>query len=438
MAAMNFRPKSFNGKSVAIVAGVRTPFAKAGTSFSNVSAVDLGVFALQEALAQSGVKADEVEHVVIGNVAQPADAANVARVIALFAGIPEKVPAFTVQRNCASGMESISQGALQIATGQAEVVIAGGTENMTQIPLLFTEELKNIFFGVAMGKSLSKKLSALMKLKLKYLKPIIGIESGLRDPVSGLNMGQTAEVLARDFGISREQQDEFALRSHLKAIEGRERLRQEITPVYVPPRYKNIVDQDVGPREGQTLQQLAKLKPYFDRKHGTVTVGNACPVTDGAAMVVMMSEERARAEGREILGLVRAVEFTGCDPARMGLGPAFAIPSVLKEFGAELKDMNLIEINEAFSAQVLACVSALGSKKFAEKNLGRTEAVGEVHLDKLNVNGGAVALGHPVGVSGTRIVLTLLKELQRRGESLGVASLCIGGGQGGACLVERA
>lgn len=435
---MNFRPKEFNARDVAIVSGVRTPFAKAGTNLTKLGAVDLGVFALQEAIARAGIQASDLEHVVIGNVAQPADAANIARVISLFAGVPKNVPAFTVQRNCASGLESISQAAIQIATGQAEVVAAGGTESMSQIPLLLQEDFKNIFFGVALSKTLGKKIQALKKFKTKYLKPIVGIESGLTDPVSGLNMGQTAEAVAREFHISREEQDEFALASHLKAIAGRERLKEEITPVYLPPKYKDVLEMDSGPREGQTIQQLAKLKPYFDRKHGSVTVGNACPVTDGAAMLILMSRERAEAEGRPILGILRGVEFSGCDPRTMGLGPAYATPQVLDHSRMKLSDMDLVEINEAFAAQVLGCLKAFESKKFAEEKLGKPEAVGSLDLAKLNVNGGAIALGHPVGTSGARLVLTLLYELKRRGQALGLGTLCIGGGQGGACIVERA
>jgi len=435
---MNFRPKLFSGRNVAIVSGVRTPLAKAGTALTKLGAVDLGVFALQGAIAEAEIRPEEIEHVVIGNIAQPADAANIARVISLFAGVPKSVPAFTVQRNCASGMEAISQGAIQIATGQAEIMACGGTESMSQIPLLFTEEFKNIFFGVALGRGLGKKLSALAKLKMKYLKPIIGLETGLIDPVSGLNMGQTAERLARDFHISREEQDRFALKSHEKAVAARARFAEEIVASYIPPRYDQIVNEDVGPRDNQTMESLAKLKPYFDRKHGTVTVGNSCPITDGACMMILMSEERAKAEGREILGIIRAVEFSGCEPSRMGLGPAFASPAALKTAGFELRDMDLVELNEAFAVQVLACLKALASKDFAVKNLGRSEAVGDLDPAKLNVNGGAIALGHPVGASGARIILTLLKELKRRGQQRGLATLCIGGGQGSACIVERA
>lgn len=435
---MNFRPKDIGGKRIAIVSGVRTPFGKSGTKLAKLSAVDLGVRALQEAVAQSGISYDDIDHVVIGNVAQPANAANISRVISLYAGVPKSVPAFTVQRNCASGLESISQAAVQIATGQAEIVVAGGTESMSQIPLLFSDSLKEVFFKFAFAKSFGQRLSALSKLKLKYLKPIIGIEAGLRDPVSGDNMGETAENLARDWGISREDQDRFALKSHQKAIAGRDRLREEIAPVY-PPSFRETIDSDIGPRENQTMEQLAKLRPYFDRKHGSVTVGNACPVTDGAAMVVMMSEEKARAEGYPILGLLHSVEFSGCEPSRMGLGPAFASPRALDSAGGfSLSDMDLVEINEAFAAQVIACLKAFESKAFAEKHLGRSEAVGSLDESKLNVNGGAIALGHPVGTSGTRLLLTVLKELKRQNKKMGLATMCIGGGQGGAAVVEAA
>lgn len=434
---MDFFPQEFSGKSVAIVGGIRTPFAKAGTSLASLSAVDLGVLALQEAVEAAEIDYNEIDHVVIGNVSQPADAANIARVIALYAGVPKSVPAFTVQRNCASGLESISQAALQIATGQAEVVVAGGTESMSQIPLLLSEEMKSVFFGFAFAKNLSQKLKALQKLKLSYFKPIVGLESGLRDPVSGLNMGETAERLARDFGISREEQDLFALRSHQRAVAAREILKEEMLTVYIPPKFKEHIDQDIGPREAQSIEQLARLKPYFDRRHGTVTVGNSCPVTDGAAMLVLMNEERAKAEGRKIWGRIRSVAFSGCEPSRMGLGPVFALPKAMDVEKLSLKDLDLIEINEAFAVQVLACLKALASKEFAQKNLGRSEPIGEIDPDILNVNGGAIALGHPVGTSGTRLVLTLLKELERRQLHRGLASLCIGGGQGGACIVER-
>lgn len=427
---------SFSRK-VAIIDGARTPFAKAGSDLASMSAVDLGVLAFQEAVARAEIAYDQIDQVYIGNIGQPADAANIARVVALFAGTPKSVPALTVQRNCASGMEAIAQGLMAIGSGQADVVVAGGTESMSQIPLLLSDAMKDVFFGLALSKGMGPKLFSLSKLLQRpgMMKPVVAIEVGLRDPVSGLNMGETAERLARDFGISREEQDVFALKSHLKAAAAKDRLAEEMAIAY--PKAKKAVQQDIGPRANQTIEALQKLKPYFDRRHGSVTVGNACPITDGAAMLVMMAEEKARAEGYPILGIVRSVAFAGCDPSRMGLGPVFSSPKALKAAGLEMKNMDLIEINEAFAAQVIACLKGFASKEFAEAQFGRSEAIGEIDPEKLNVNGGAIALGHPVGTSGARLVLTILKELKRRNKQFGLASLCIGGGQGGACVVER-
>ncbi len=424
-------------RRVVIVDGARTPFAKAGMDLAPLSAVDLGVRAFQEAVARSGIGYEDIDHIIIGNIGQPADSANIARVVALFAGVPKRVPAFTVQRNCASGMEAIAQGMRMIQTGEADVIVAGGTESMTQIPFLLTEEMKGAFVTLSRGKNLAQKLQALLSIRPKFLKPVIAIEEGLTDPVSGMNMGQTAERIARDFGITREEQDKFALESHKKAVAARERLKEEIAPAY-PPKMKKAVDVDVGPRDGQTMEALQKLKPYFDRRHGTVTTGNACPITDGAAMMVLMSEEKAKAEGYPILGVIRSVQFAGCEPSRMGLGPVFSTPRALKAAGLQMKDMDLIEINEAFAAQVIGCLRAFESKEFADKYIGK-DFQGPFAVDpaKLNVNGGAIALGHPVGTSGARLVLTILKELKRRNQQFGLATLCIGGGQGGACVVER-
>lgn len=426
-----------NRRNVVVVSGVRTPFAKAGAELASMGAVDLGVSALQEAIARANIKPSDLDHVYMGNIGQPADAANVARVVALFAGVPKNVPALTVQRNCASAMEAVSQAYWQIAIGEMDVVAAGGSESMSNIPLMFSDGLKNVFMGMAFSKNLIQKLGALSKFKAKYLKPTIAIQEGLTDPVSGLIMGLTAERIARDFGISRQEQDEFALKSHQKAVAAKEKLKEEIAPTYVSPKFKKAVIEDKGPRDGQSMEALSKLRPYFDRKHGTVTVGNSCPITDGACFLILMSEEKAKAEGYEILGRIKSVEFSGCDPARMGLGPVYASPKALDKAGYTLKEMDVIEINEAFAAQVLGCQMGFASKKFAQDNLGRSEAIGEVDTEKLNVNGGAIALGHPVGTTGARIILTTLYELKRQNKNLGLATLCIGGGQGGACVVER-
>ena len=428
-----------SNREVVIVEGVRTPFAKAGTQLKNVHPVELGRVALIELIAKAELDPQTVDEVIIGNVGGPSDSVNVSRVIALKSGIPLKTSAYTVHRNCASALESITSGYEKIKSGTMDVVLAGGVESMSQMPLLFTKEFQDIFGEFAFAKTFGKKLAALKKMKLRYLKPRIALVEGLTDPFEGINMGQTAEVLAREFSISRQSQDEFALQSHQKAVQAQKsgRLKEEMAPVFIPPKFKKSLYEDVGMREDQTLEKLQKLRPYFDRKYGSVTVGNSCPVTDGAAMVLLMSREKAESLGFRNFVKIRSYAFAGLEPKRMGLGPVYATPLALKRSGLSLKDMGLIEINEAFAAQVLACLQAFGSQKFAEEKLGLGEAVGEIDPQKLNVNGGAIALGHPVGATGTRLVLTLMKEMKKTKTQFGLASLCIGGGQGGAIILEN-
>jgi acetyl-CoA acetyltransferase family protein len=417
---------------IAILDGVRTPFARAFGPLAQVPAQDLGRLAVVEALRRAGLRPDQVDQVVFGNVATPADCANIARVIALRAGVPQDRIAHTVQRNCASGMEAISTAAGLIQLGEAKTVLAGGTESMSQIPLLYNRQATDQYVRLGKAKSFWQKTGALLGFRPRHFKPVIALKEGLTDPVSGLIMGETAEVLVEDFGISRPAQDEFALLSHQRAVAARERgvLAEEIVPV-------EDVKEDVGPRKGQSLEALAKLKPFF-KENGTVTVGNSCQITDGAAAVVLMPGEAARSSGRQPLGYVRGFAYAGCDPRRMGLGPVFATAKLLEKTGISLRDIDLIEMNEAFAAQVIANEKAFASDKFAKEQLGRPQALGEIDRAKLNVNGGAIALGHPVGATGTRLVLTLLKELKRRGGRYGLATLCIGGGQGGAMLLEAA
>jgi acetyl-CoA acetyltransferase family protein len=434
-------------REVVIVDGVRTPFVKAGAEFAKVRAHELGRAAMRELLERleiaDGVSAKarvKVDEVCLGNVGSPEDAANISRVVGMQAGLHKSIPGYTVHRNCASGMEAIYQGWLRIASGQAEVMMVGGVESMSGMPLIYRPEAVEFFGRMMRAKTPMQKIATLAKMPLgKFLNPIVAIQEGLTDPFCGLNMGQTADLLAKEFRISREDQDKFALESHRKAVQAQEngKLAQEIVPVGIPTSYKQIVKDDVGPRKGQTMEQLAKLKPYFDRVNGTVTVGNACPITDGATVLAMMSAEKAKAAGYKVLGKIRSVTFTGHEPERMGLGPAYAIHAALKKAGMTLPQMDVVEINEAFAAQVIAVMKAMASKEWCQEKLGISEAVGEVDLNKLNPNGGAIALGHPVGSSGARIVLTALKELQRSGKNFAVSSLCIGGGQGGACVVER-
>ncbi len=421
---------------IVIVDGIRTPFCKMGTLFNDMSAQELAVAATRELLERTGLEPQNIDEVIFGNVAQPPDAANISRVIALLSGIPKTTPAFTVNRNCASGLESLVTAALRIQAGEAQCLLAGGTESMSNIPFFLSKDLQEILTKVNRAKSVLEKFQAIIRLRPKHFSPRIGLNLGLTDPVCGLNMGQTAEVLAKEFGISREEQDEFALMSHQRAMRGRAVLQEEIVPVIPSPKFKQVVEFDNGPRENQTLEALAKLKPIFDKYSGTVTAGNSSQVTDGAAALLVTSEGRARELGLEPLGYLKAFAFAGVEPARMGIGPAHAIPKVLKKSGMSLRQMQAIEINEAFAAQVLAVLRSLDSNEFA-REFGYEGYAGPIDRGILNVNGGAIALGHPVGASGSRLILTMLKHLKRKNLNVGLISLCVGGGQGAAAIVER-
>lgn len=422
---------------IAVLDGIRTPFVKFGTHFDAVSAQELGRIAARELIERSGIDPDVFDEVIIGCVGQPADAANIARVVALLAGIPEHIPAYTVHRNCASGIESVVQAALKIRAGEGGLYFVGGTESMSNIPMYYSKKMQNIFVELSKAKSMGARIKAFAKIRPGLLfSPVVGLMKGLTDPVCGLNMGQTAEVLAKEFGITRQEQDEFALMSHQRAVASREILREEIVPVVPGPKYATAVMDDNGPREGQTMKALAKLRPVFDRHSGTVTAGNASQITDGACMLMVGTEERCQELGREPLGYIKAFAFAGVEPNRMGIGPAHAIPQVLKKAGMKLSDMQAVEINEAFAAQVLACLRSLESKDFAKQH-GYEGYTGEISSDILNVNGAAIALGHPVGTTGSRLILTMLKHMQRNNLNVGLVSLCIGGGQGAAVILER-
>src|SRR5882672_8351901 len=358
-------------REVVVVAGARTPFVKAGTLLRNVGAVALGRVAVREAVERAEIDAEALDEVIVGNIAGPADAANIARVIALEAKIPVKVPAFTVSRNCASGIESVVEAAYRIRSGDADLVVAAAVESMSRIPLLFRDDAQEIWTSIARSRNFASRLAAFARFRPRHFQPVVALELGLTDPVSGLNMGQTAEVLAREFAITREAQDAFALESHRRTIAAWDagRFAREVVPVYPAPGFAPVVE-DVGPRREQSLEQLARLKPFFDRRHGTVTVGNSCPITDGAAAVLVMDEAAARAEGYRPLGRVRSVAFAGLEPERMGLGPVYATPLALARAGVTMADLALIEMNEAFAAQVLANLTAFASDAFGREKLG--------------------------------------------------------------------
>ena len=423
-------------REVVVVEGLRTPYTRAGTLLKDVPAQELARQVTFELLARTGVEPESVDHVVFGNIAQPADAVNLARVASLRAGVPSRVPAYTVNRLCGSGLQAIADGADRIAAGEAETVVAGGVESMSNIPFLYTRESQEIFTEVFSARDLPKRLAAAARFRPRHFKPEIGLQQGLTDAVCGLNMGETAEVLAKEHGITREQQDEFALRSHRRVTLSRDKLAEEIVPVPVPPRYEEMATQDNGVRENQSLEALAKLRPYFDRKFGTVTAGNSSQITDGGAATLLMSAEAARARGLRPLGRIRGIAFAGLEPERMGLGPAVATPIALKRAGVAWKDIGLVEINEAFAAQCLAVAKVFPSAAWHAR-YGTDGPIGEIDWERANVNGGAIALGHPVGSSANRLVTTLLKEMRRRGTPLGLATMCIGGGQGGAVVLEQ-
>ncbi len=441
-------------RDVVLVDGVRTPFAKSGTKLKKVHPAELGKTALKQLIAQTNLDVNVVDEVIVGNTGNPVDSVNIARVVALNAGVPLKTSAYTVHRNCASALESISNGFEKIKSGTMDVVLAGGTESMSQMPTLMPPKFQDIFEKLFAAKGPKQALPLLWKLfkaDVKQIKallggnmrdehfPLISVMLGLTDPFVGINMGQTAEILAKEWGLSREEQDQFALRSHKLAAKASAdgRFRLETTPIYLAPDYKEIVMDDIGPRENQTMEALGKLRPFFDKATGSITAGNSCPITDGAAMVLLMSREKAEALGHKPIATVRSYAFAGCEPERMGLGPVYSTPVALKRAGLSMKDIGLVELNEAFAAQVMSCQKAFDSDTFAKEKLGLSSKVGEVRDEILNVNGGAIALGHPVGATGARLVITLANEMKRRNTQFGLATLCIGGGQGGSLILEN-
>ncbi|MCI0745243.1 MAG: thiolase family protein [Verrucomicrobia subdivision 3 bacterium] len=427
-----------------IVDGVRTPFSKMGTDLAHLGADELGRIAVSALLARTGIDPAIIDEVIFGCVAQPADAANVARVIALRAGIPEHVPAITVHRNCASGCEAITQAQEKMLAGRGSIFVVGGTESMSQVPLLFTMRAAQKFAKLSRAKSMWQRIGAMAAFRPSDFTPRIGLQLGLTDPVCGLNMGETAEVLAREFGLSRELQDAFAVESHARALAARDKIAEEICPVYptlnverARGKTSGTVMEDNGPRKDQTLEILGKLRPVFEKRTGTVTAGNSSQITDGAVALLVMTEQKATEMALTPLGILTGYAYAGCDPTRMGLGPVFAIAKAEEVTGLTTDHADLIEINEAFAAQVLAVLKCLRSDEFAAKFLRRSRHVGKISKERLNVNGGAIALGHPVGATGARLALTSLKELARRQAKRALVSLCVGGGQGAALWLER-
>ena len=425
-----------DSKRVAIVAGCRTPFARAGGVLAEHSALDLARLTLAELVQRVGLSPAEIEHVVFGNVIPDVRAPNLAREAALAAGLPPEIGAFTVSRACISSNQAIVSAAEAIRSSATEVAIAGGAESLSNVPILVSRALSRSLVGFTKAKRWPDRLRSLAGLRPRDLLPV---PPAIAEYSTGLSMGESAEKMAKHNRISREEQDAFALASHQLAAAATEdgRLGAEIVRVYVPPDYDRSLTVDDGIRHDTDLESLARLKPVFDRRDGTLTAGNSSPLTDGAAALLLMSEERARAEGRVPLGFIRSYAFAAVDPFdQLLIGPAYSTPLALDRAGCALSDMVLIDLHEAFAAQVLSVLQALDSQQFAVDRLNRNRAVGPVDRERVNVMGGSIAIGHPFAATGARMTLSLLGELRRRGGGLGLLSLCAAGGMGFTMILE--
>jgi len=423
-------------KPVYIIDGSRTPFLKAKGKPGEFAAVDLALGCAQPLLARQSFSAQQLDEVVVGCMMPGPDEANIARVIALRLGCGKKVPAWTVQRNCASGMQAIDSAASDISLGKANLVLAGGVEAMSHAPVLLNNAMVGWLGRLAASKKPFDKLKTFAALRPAHLKPIIGLLRGLTDPVVGLSMGQTAENIAHRFNIDRLSMDSFAVQSHQRLAAAQENgLLDEIEALY--DRNGHVYLHDDGVRKDSSTERLAKLRPVFDRDFGNVTAGNSAQITDGAAMLLLASEEAVKEFKLPVMGKLIDSHWAGLEPAQMGLGPVHSVTPILQRNDLSISDIDYWEINEAFAAQVLACLAAWEDESYCKEELGLDGALGKLDQNILNIDGGGVSIGHPVGASGARIVLHLLNVLERNNAKRGIASLCIGGGQGGAMLVER-
>ena len=423
-------------KSIYVVDGARTPFLKARSGPGPFAASDLVTQAGRSLLLRQPFSPEDLDEVIVGCAAPSPDETNIGRMVALRLGCGNKVPGWTVMRNCASGMQALDSAIANIHSGRSELVLAGGVDALSHAPLLYSEGMVRWFAGMMAMKSAGQKAGHFTKLRPgALLSPVIGLMKGLTDPVVGLLMGQTAENLAWKFGIDRQHMDEFAVRSHLRAVAGRSAGHfAEIVPLVDDKG--NVYAKDDGVRPDASLAGMAKLKPFFDKKYGNITAANSSQITDGAAMLILASEDAVRKWNLEPLGRIVDSAWAGLDPAQMGLGPVHAATPILQRHGLGLNDLDAWEINEAFAAQVLGCIEAWKSDDYCREQLGLSGALGALDEDRLNVDGGAIAIGHPVGASGARIVLHLLHVLRGKQAKRGIAAICIGGGLGGAMLVE--
>jgi acetyl-CoA C-acetyltransferase len=433
---MGRKQAGWGGRPVYVVDGSRTPFLKARGKPGPFPASDLAVAAGQPLLARQPFPADALDEVILGCVMPGPDEANIGRVTALRLGCGDRVPAWTVQRNCASGLQSIDSAAQNIASGRSDLVLAGGTESMSRAPVLYNDAMVNWLAALNSARTFGARLKVIGSLRPGHFKPVIALLRGLTDPVVGLSMGQTAEILAHRFDITREMMDHFAMHSHQRLASAHKDGRLDEIEVLYDTR-GNAYDHDDGVRPDTSMEKLVKLRPVFDKPLGNVTAGNSAQITDGACWLLLASEDMVTKYDLNVMGQLIDSQWSGLDPAQMGLGPAYAMAPIMQRNELDTPDLDHIEINEAFAAQVLACLAAWEDADFCRTELGRDTPFAPIDRKHLNIDGGAVAIGHPVGTSGARIVLHLLKTLQRENARRGMASICIGGGQGGALLIER-
>ena len=425
-----------NGRRVAIVAGVRTPFARSGTALKSISAIDLGRLCVAELVQRTGIAGSDVDLLVFGTVVPSVLAPNIAREVSLIPHLPKGVQAFSVSRACASANQAITDAADQILLGHADCAIAGGAESLSNVPILHSPGFAAALVAASRARSATARVRTLARIRPRDLVPVT---PAIAEPTTGETMGQSAEKMAKINHVPREEQDQFALRSHRLAQAGTAdgRLTAEIAPVWPPPRFEPALAADNGIREDTTIEKLRELKPVFDRRYGTVTAGNSSPLTDGAAAVLLMSEEKARAMGVEPLAFIRSYAYAALDPGeQLLMAPVLAAPVALARAGLALADVDLVEMHEAFAAQVLSNLRGLDSPAWAER-AGFRAPIGEIDRAKLNVMGGSIAIGHPFGATGARITLTLANELARRGGQFGLMTVCAAGGLGFAMVIER-
>jgi acetyl-CoA acyltransferase len=426
-----------NGRRVAIVGGLRTPFSKSGTAFRSLTAQELGKLVVAELVQRTSLEPKDVDTLVFGTVVPSVLAPNIAREVSLLPLLPKGIPAVTVGRACASANQAITDAADQILLGHADVAIAGGAESLSTVPILHSRGFSDAVVAASRAKSAPKRLGAFARIRLRDLVPVT---PAIAEPSTGETMGQSAEKMAKLNHIAREEQDQFALRSHRLAAAGTQdgRLTSEMMAVYVPPKFENVSTSDNGIRSDTTFEQMQALKPVFDRRYGTVTAGNSSPLTDGAAAVLLMSEEAAGASGHAPLAFIKSYAYAALDPGeQLLMGPVLATPVALDRAGLTLKEIDLVEMHEAFAAQVLSNLQGFESREWAQR-AGYLHPVGEVDRARLNVMGGSIAIGHPFGATGARITMTLINELRRRGGQFGLMTVCAAGGMGFAMVVENA